>query len=108
MRGKVVTGDALLAQRELSVQVVNGGGDYLWAVKGNQEHLAEDIAAHFELAPLVKGCCPAPVPFPTARSVEKGHGRLECRTIQVSSALRGYLEWPMPSRSSSWKDIPAA
>jgi predicted transposase YbfD/YdcC len=94
LRGKVVTGDALLAQRELSVQVVNGGGDYLWAVKGNQETLAEDIAAHFELAPLAKGCCPAPVPFPTARSVDKGHGRLECRTIRVSSALRGYLEWP--------------
>jgi len=94
LRGKVVTGDALLAQRELSVQVVNGGGDYLWAVKENQEELADEIAVHFELAPLRKGCCPAPVPFPSARSVEKGHGRLECRTIQVSSALRGYLEWP--------------
>ena len=94
LRGKVVTGDALLAQRELSVQVVNGGGDYVWAVKGNQEGLADDIAIHFELAPLAKGCCPAPVPFPMAQSVEKGHGRLECRTIQVSSALRGYLEWP--------------
>jgi predicted transposase YbfD/YdcC len=94
LRGKVVTGDAMLAQRELSVQVVNGGGDYVWTVKGNQEGLADDIAVHFELAPLAKGCCPAPEPFPTARSVEKGHGRLECRTIQVSSALRGYLEWP--------------
>ena len=63
-------------------------------MKGNQEALAEDIAVHFELAPLAKGCCPAPVPFPSAQSVDKGHGRLECRTIQVSSALRGYLDWP--------------
>jgi len=94
LRGKVVTGDALLAQRGLSTQVVDGGGDYLWTVKGNQEGLADDIAVHFELAPLAKGCCPRPVPFPTARSVDKGHGRLECRTLQVSSALRGYLEWP--------------
>jgi predicted transposase YbfD/YdcC len=94
LRGKVVTGDALLAQRQLSVQIVNGGGDYLWTVKGNQEQLAEDIAVLFEPAPCAKGFSSTPMVFPTATTVDKEHGRLECRTIEVSSALRGYLDWP--------------
>jgi predicted transposase YbfD/YdcC len=94
LRGKVVTGDAMFAQRDLSVQIVEGGGDYLWTVKGNQEQLEEDIAVLFEPAPCAKGFSSASMTFPTARSVEKGHGRLESRTIQVSSALRGYLNWP--------------
>ncbi len=94
LRGKVVTGDALLAQRSLSVQVVEGGGEYLWTVKGNQSQLQEDIAVLFEPSPAAKGFSSAPPTFPTAKSVEKGHGRLECRTLQVSSILRGYLEWP--------------
>lgn len=33
LRGKIVTGDALLAQRDLSVQIVAGGGDYVWTIK---------------------------------------------------------------------------
>jgi len=32
LRGKIVTGDALLAQRDLSVQIVEQGGAYVWAV----------------------------------------------------------------------------
>jgi len=94
LRGKIVTGDALLAQRALSVQVVEAGGDYLWTVKENQPLLCEDIAVLFETIPCVKSLQPRPIPFPSAQQVEKGHGRLERRTLQVSSALRGYLEWP--------------
>jgi hypothetical protein len=33
LRGKVVNGDALLAQRSLSIRIAEAGGDYLWAVK---------------------------------------------------------------------------
>ena len=94
LRGKVVTGDALLAQRQLSIQVVEGGGDYLWTVKENQPQLCEDIAVLFDTVPCVKSLQPRPIPFPRAQQVEKGHGRVESRTLQVSSALRGYLEWP--------------
>lgn len=36
LRGKVVTGDAIHAQRELSAQVLEAGSDYLWLVKDNQ------------------------------------------------------------------------
>ena len=42
---KVVSGDAMLAQRQLSAQVVEGGGEYVWTVKKNQPQLLGDIAA---------------------------------------------------------------
>ncbi len=95
LRGKIVTGDALLAQRTLSVQIVTAEGDYVWTVKENQEGLYQDIARLFAPEPVVKGFSPASHDdFRTARTVEKGHGRLEWRTLTVSSALKGYLDWP--------------
>lgn len=95
LRGKIVTGDALLAQRELSVQIVEGGGDYVWTVKGNQPGLEHDVATLFAPEPVVKGFSPASHDdFETATLVNKGHGRLERRTITVSSALKDYLDWP--------------
>lgn len=48
LEGKVVTGDAMFCQRDLSEKVLKKGGDYLWAVKGNQEELLGDIAAALE------------------------------------------------------------
>jgi hypothetical protein len=36
LQGKVVTGDAEFTQRNLSVQIVESHGQYVWKVKGNQ------------------------------------------------------------------------
>jgi hypothetical protein len=41
--GKVVSGDAIFAQREVAEKVRDSGGDYLLTVKGNQPGLEEDI-----------------------------------------------------------------
>jgi Transposase DDE domain len=35
-----------------------------------------------------------PKDFETARSVNKGHGRIETRTLTVSSQLKDFLDWP--------------
>lgn len=40
------------------------------------------------------GTSALPNDFRTARTVEKGHGRLEKRTITVSSMLADYSTWP--------------
>jgi predicted transposase YbfD/YdcC len=94
LRGKVVAGDAMQTQRELSVQILEAGGDYLWIAKENRPTLRADIerlfAAH---KPTVLGGHVTD-DFQTARTVDKGHGRLEVREITVSSLLKGYLEWP--------------
>ncbi len=44
---RLVTGDALLAQREVCAQVTHAGGDYLFPVKDNQPQLRADLAAAF-------------------------------------------------------------
>jgi predicted transposase YbfD/YdcC len=95
LRDKIVTGDAAFAQRDLSVQIVEAGGDYVWTVKGNQPELEQDIATLFAPEPVVKGFSPASHDdFQTTTEVSKGHGRLERRTLTASSALKGHSPWP--------------
>ena len=48
LQGKIVTGDALLAQRTLSQVIVEAGGDYMWTVKDNQPQLRHDIEQLFQ------------------------------------------------------------
>lgn len=92
LAGVVVTGDAMFAQRNLSVQIVAAGGEYVWTVKKNQRQLYEDISLLF--APLRPDERASDFDFRTARTVEKGHGRVEERTIRVSSLLNDYCAWP--------------
>lgn len=47
LAGRLVTADALLTQREISGQIVAGGGDYLLPVKENQPALLADLQAVF-------------------------------------------------------------
>lgn len=74
-------------QRALSVQIVQAQGDYLWTVKDNQEGLREDIEVLFQPQRKRAGTSVLSKDFRTTRTVEKGHGRLEKRTITVSSML---------------------
>jgi predicted transposase YbfD/YdcC len=95
LRDKVVMGDALHTQREHSIQIVEAGGEYLWCAKGNQPRMEEDIRLWFEPDPdPIPGMAYLPKDFETAQSVNKGHGRLEQRTLTTSSQLRDFLDWP--------------
>jgi hypothetical protein len=95
LREKVVMGDALHTQRAVSRQIVEAGGNYLWFAKGNQPQLEEDIRLWFEPEPDPlpgQGCLPKD--FETVKETSKGHGRLEERTLTVSSQLNDFLNWP--------------
>ena len=94
LRGKIVTGDALLAQRGLSAEIVEAGGDYVWTVKGNQGQLKRDIEILFEAETCSGGFSPCHKDFQTAITPNKGHGRLERRMLTSSSMLKEYLNWP--------------
>jgi DDE_Tnp_1-associated/Transposase DDE domain len=52
LAGRVVTGDALLTQREVCDQIVAAGGDYVFPVKENQPALRESLARAFSPAAL--------------------------------------------------------
>ncbi len=47
LQGRVVTGDALLSQRDLCTQIVEAGGDYFLPVDQNQPSLRTDLATAF-------------------------------------------------------------
>ncbi len=95
LRGKIITGDALLAQRDLSWQIVQAGGEYIWIIKDNQPETAEALARLFAPEPVVKGFSPASHDeFKTAETVEKAHGRIETRTLTASPASPTWLNWP--------------
>ncbi len=90
VRGCVVTGDAMFAQRRLSRQIRRKGGDYLWCVKENQATLYNDLATLFATPPL-----PAlPDDFLCATTLDTAHGRYEERRLTASSLLTGYTTWP--------------
>jgi len=95
LTGVVVVGDAMQAQRALSVQVVETNGDYLWFVKNNQPSLLADLELLFTRAEVAApGWSEPATDCITARQIEKGHGRLEERTITVSRRLHEYANWP--------------
>ncbi len=94
LRGKIVTGDALLAQRDLSKIIVEAGGEYVWTVKTNQSELYDDIETLFAPESVVPGFSAPKKDFRTAKTVDKGHGRLEVRTLTASAELKTYLGWP--------------
>lgn len=50
LAGRVVTGDAMFCQRDLSRQVVAAGGHYLWKVDDNQPSLKAALESAFEPA----------------------------------------------------------
>ena len=94
LTGKVITGDALFTQRNLSEQIVKAKGHYLWTAKDNQPTLRADIERLFapESLPLASG--PLHTDFQTASTVQKAHGRLETRTLTTSSLLNPTSDWP--------------
>lgn len=94
LRGKIVVGDAMQTQRELSLQILAANGDYIWLAKDNQPTLRNDIEHWFAPESHVKGFSPVTKDFQTARTVDKGHGRYEERCITTSSLLNEYLTWP--------------
>ena len=95
LREKVVIGDALHTQRRASIEIVSAGGEYIWFAKGNQPEMEENIRLWFEpdVQPI-PGMGMPPKDFETAQVTNKGHGRLETRTITVSSQLNDFLDWP--------------
>jgi predicted transposase YbfD/YdcC len=94
LKGKVLTGDAMFAQRDLSRQVVESGGDYVWTVKDNQPSLRSDIAALFEIEEGRTGLKVLKNDLSRAETTGKEHGRLEQRRLTTSSMLAGQMNWP--------------
>jgi predicted transposase YbfD/YdcC len=94
LHGALVTIDAMGCQKTIAADIVKKGGDYVLAVKANQEHLMEDIQTTVEAA--LDGNLPAPE-VETYTKKETGHGRQEERTYTVIhnvEGIRDRAQWP--------------
>ena len=83
VEGKVVTADALHTQVKHAEYLIERGADYIFIIKGNQPSMLEAIK---ELS--------SEDYTPAYQEMDKGHGRIETRTIRTSTALEGYIELP--------------
>lgn len=89
LKGTIVTADALNCQREIARKIVENGGDYALALKGNQGTLHDDVRRFLD-----DPQCEASVSKPT---VDSNHGRIETRTAMVSTDINWLQEdhqWP--------------
>lgn len=101
INGCIVTLDAMGCQRDIAAQIVDQGGDYILALKGNQTHLLEDVQALFDWAEQGGG---QGVPLETAQIVTKGHGRIETRTC---TTLADPTCLPMLPDFTHWRNLRA-
>jgi len=89
LKGAIVTTDALNCQRAIAQQIVDQGGDYALALKGNQGTMHEDVRIYLD-DPASKAATAEP-------EVEADHGRIETRTATVSADidwLQKVHQWP--------------
>jgi predicted transposase YbfD/YdcC len=89
LKGTIVTTDALNCQRAIAQQIVDQGGDYVLALKGNQGTLHDDVSKFLD-----DPACKATVTKPT---VDADHGRIETRTATTSTDidwLQDDHRWP--------------
>jgi len=93
LKGCVVTIDAMGCQTAITKKIQSQKGDYVIGLKGNQGKLHDETVNFFDQAIGFSiqetGCS-------YAKTVEKGHGRIEEREIWVTSDLswlKGFSNW---------------
>lgn len=77
----------MFAQRNICQQILDRKGDYLFIVKGNQEHLHWAIQLLFD-KPAKE------FHFEQTEQWSRHGNRLEVRRLWSSTALNDYLDWP--------------
>lgn len=72
LNNRIITIDAMGAQREICGQIISQGGDYLISLKGNQGMLHKDVIDYFGNKKTLKNSL-------ISEENDKGHGRIEKR-----------------------------
>jgi predicted transposase YbfD/YdcC len=99
VKGATVSLDAMGCQKKIAQEIHFAGADYLLALKGNHGTLHAEVMALFEdPAALEYGCSQGRVVAEHQSGAEKGHGRIEQRSIKVTD----YLDWFEPDERKHW------
>ncbi len=94
LRHTVTTTDALHTCKKQAQQILRGGGDYLFVVKGNQHTLYNDISAAFTVLPPHGSWEQEYWQYEAVTVSYYGHGRTEQITLESTTALNSYLSFP--------------
>src|SRR3954463_8153555 len=91
IRGAIITIDAMGTQKAIAAEIIDGGGDYVLALKGNQGALHQAVIDHIDekLEGELEGA-------QELVTTEKIHGRVETRTylqLPAPEALPGFTLW---------------
>ena len=91
IRGAIITIDAMGAQKAIAADIVDGGADFVLALKGNQGALHQAVIDHIDekLEGELEGA-------QELVTTEKGHGRVETRTylqLPAPKELPGFTLW---------------
>ena len=84
LEGLVITGDAMFTQRHIAEKIISERGDYLLSVKANQPSLLEDIKQAFTQQWWMSDT------LTESKITDAYGGRIEERTLKVSTAMAGY------------------
>lgn len=96
IKGAVITIDAMGTQTAIAEQIVDGGGDYVLALKGNQSTTQEEVVEYVDEHMQDDF---ARVKVQTHNESSQGHGRKETRT---------YIQLPAPKELKAkkrWKGL---
>ena len=96
LRGCIVTNDAMGCQKAIAEKILDQGGDYVLALKGNQSTLSEQVEEAFINADARDYDGVQSDHFET---VERGHGRSETRRYWTFGELDGI------DQKSQWKGL---
>jgi predicted transposase YbfD/YdcC len=91
IKGAIITIDAMGTQKAIAKQIIEGGADFVLALKGNQGALHQAVIEYIDQQ-LEGDLADAQEHVTT----EKGHGREETRTylqLPAPEELPGFLQW---------------
>jgi predicted transposase YbfD/YdcC len=96
VRGAIITSDAMGCQTDIAEKICANGADYILALKGNQESLADEVENYFNQAEVIdfEG-----VECDAVGSEEDAHGRNERREVYAIEDI----DW-LPQKNK-WKNL---
>lgn len=90
LEGTIISVDAIMTQKDIAEKIIDGGGDYIMALKGNQGTFFEDIKLYFSEIHEGMSCW---------QMLEKNRGRIENRSCTTSFDI----DWL--SQKEEWKGL---
>ena len=93
VKGHIITIDAMGCQVKIANHILQKNGEYIFSLKGNQSHLAEDVTSYFADHDRTKQ-------LTSHVEYDKGHGRVETRECWVGTDVA----W-LQHRHPQWASI---